>query len=197
MPFYFLLITHRRLEQFIHDSDSRKKLEERFKMHRLDMGSNTAFMLIRNAIQVTPDLESEWTNIKSNLWLNVEKIVGETLISYDDSIKKDDLKELLPLHPYAAFMLQILAREINSNQRTMFQFLCGDPNELVKLKTNFRWFIENNSYSTWSYLTCDYIWDYFFSDENLDFEDQERNAINFYNTFENQCANEEESVYLK
>jgi hypothetical protein len=197
IPFYFLLITHKRLEQFMPDQDSRKKLEARFKMRKLEMGSTTAFMLMRNAIQVVPDLKNEWTDTSSILWNNIEKVVNDTLIRYDDNIKKEDLKLLLPLHPYAAFLLQVLAREVNSNQRTMFQFLCGNPDESDKRKSNFRWFIETHSITDWCYLSSDYIWDYFFFDENVDLDDKSRNAINSYNTFENHCTNESQKRILK
>jgi len=39
IPFYFLLITHKVHSQFIYDVDTRKKLEDRFKMKRIEMAN--------------------------------------------------------------------------------------------------------------------------------------------------------------
>lgn len=197
MPFYFLLITHRRHDQFIHETDRRMILEARFKMNKIDMVPTTAFMLMRNAIEVENDLQEEWQNQVANLWFKVEKSVHDSLGVYAKDIKDDDLKGLLPLHPFAAFMLQNISREINSNQRTMFQFLCGDPNASGNTKCNFRWFIENSDISQWSYLTCDYIWDYFFHYNNNDLDEDALNALNHYETFAKQCTKDEEKRVLK
>ena len=197
MPFYFLLITHKRHDQFIHETDRRMILEARFKMNKIDMVPTTAFMLMRNAIEIDTDLNNEWENNKANLWFNVEKMVHNSLGVYAKDIKDEDLKGLLPLHPFAAFMLQNISREVNSNQRTMFQFLCGDPNASENAKNNFRWFIENSDINKWTYLTCDFIWDYFFHYNNNDLDEDAKNAINHFSTFEKQCANENEKRVLK
>ena len=133
------------------------------------MVPTTAFMLMRNVIEIEKDLREEWQNTRANLWGNVEKMVQRSLGIYAQDIKDEDLKGLLPLHPFAAFMLQNISREMNSNQRTMFQFLCGDPNASENTRCNFRWFIENSDVTKWGYLTCDYIWDYFFHYNNIFF----------------------------
>jgi len=56
IPFYFLLITHKAHEQFIYDTATRKKLEARFKMRKIEMADTTAFMLMHNAyLKFEPD----------------------------------------------------------------------------------------------------------------------------------------------
>ncbi len=198
MRFFFVLITHKSHSQFIFaDDDTRKKLEARFKLQRIDMANTTAFMLMRNAIDVVPDLKEEWRHIASNLWYNVEKSVKNTINKYVEDINNDDLKGLLPLHPYSAFILQYISARINSNQRTMFQFLSGDPNAKDIEKHNFRWYIENYDYSGWCYLTCDILWDYFFDFNNEDLDEKARNAISHYNNFYRQCESDNERRVLK
>ena len=197
IPFYFLLITHRRHDQFIYESDRRKILEARFKMNKIDMVPTTAFMLMRNAIEIEHDLRDDWNNICANLWFNIEKMVRNSLNIYADDIKDEDLKGLLPLHPFSALVLQFISREVNSNQRTMFQFLCGDPDTSEITQHNFRWFIENHDLTNWCYLTSDYIWDYFFHYDNMDLDEKAKSAINHYFTFENLCKNEDEKRVLK
>lgn len=197
IPFYFLLITHKAHEQFIYDSETRKKLEARFKMRKLEMADTTAFMLMCNAIEVEPDLREEWSNISNNLWFKVEKTIKITINRYSDNIKNNDLKGLLPMHPYAAFILQDISSKVNSNQRTMFQFLCGDPNTNELTKHNFRWFIDRHDAKDWAYLTCDFIWDYFFEFDNVDLDEKSKNLISHYNNFVGQCEYESEIKVLK
>jgi len=197
IPFYFLLITHKAHEQFIYDTDTRKKLEARFKMNKIEMAGTTAFMLMRNAIEVEPNLREEWGDITSNLWFKVERTVKNTINKYSEDIKNKDLKGLLPMHPYAAFILQDISSKISSNQRTMFQFLCGDPNTNEATKHNFRWFITKHNVNDWAYLTCDYIWDYFFEFDNVDLDEKAKNMLIHYNNFVRQCGNENEERVLK
>lgn len=197
IPFYFFLITHKTHSQFIHDTDTRKVLEARFKMSKIEMANTTAFMLMRQTLDFVPDLKADWDNISSNLWINVKKSVENTIKKYSDDINDEDLKGLLPLHPFAAFLLQWISESVNSNQRTMFQFLCSDPNASGTEKHNFRWFIQNHDINKWPYLTCDYIWDYFFELNNDNLDDKAKNAIIHYNTYYKQCENENEERVLK
>jgi len=203
IPFYFLLITHKSHSQFIHDVDTRKKLEDRFKMQKIEMANTTAFMLMRQALDFVPDLKNEWDNIGHNLWTVIEKSVGNSINKYVEDVNNNDLKTLLPLHPFAAFILEQISSTINSNQRTMFKFLCGDPDDSGARKHNFRWFIENHEYDLdkWHYLTCDYIWDYFFgeslNDSKVDLDERAKNAIIHYDSFYQQCANKNELRILK
>ncbi|MDI6781224.1 MAG: hypothetical protein QME49_03845, partial [bacterium] len=197
IPFYFLLITHKAHEQFIYDTDTRKKLEARFKMKKIEMADTTAFMLMRNAIEIEPDLSEEWSNITPNLWVKIERTVRNTINEYSEDIKNEDLKGLLPMHPYAALILQDISSKISSNQRTMFQFLCGDTNVNGITKHNFRWFIAEHNVNDWAYLTCDYIWDYFFEFDNVDLDEKAKNVLIHYNNFVRQCENENEERVLK
>ena len=41
----------------------------------------------------------------------------------DYNIQDDDFRALLPMHPYAAYLLKFIAKDISSNQRTIFQSL--------------------------------------------------------------------------
>jgi hypothetical protein len=154
-------------------------------------------MLMRNAIEVKPDLREEWQNILSNLWFKVEKTVKNTINRYSEDIKEEDLKGLLPMHPYAAFLLQDISSKISSNQRTMFLFLCGGPVATELTGHNFRWFIGEYDVNNWAYLTCDYIWDYFFYFDNVDLDEKSKSMISYYHNFAGQCQNENEKRVLK
>ncbi|KJU83051.1 hypothetical protein MBAV_004751 [Candidatus Magnetobacterium bavaricum] len=196
-PFYFLLITHLTHAQVISAPQSKKRMEARFKLRTIEMPDTTAFMLMGKAIQTVPELKNEWDIISEDLWSRVEGMVTATIMQYAGNIKKEELKALLPLHPYAAYMLKIISAVISSNQRTMFQFLSGDSGQDRQGRHNFRWYIENHSVAEWCYLTSDYIWDYFFYLDNPDLDKDTRSAIIHYNSFENQCGDEGEKRVLK
>ncbi|KJU85633.1 hypothetical protein MBAV_002176 [Candidatus Magnetobacterium bavaricum] len=123
------------------------------------------------------------------------RMVTKTITKYE--IKEEELKALLPLHPYAAYMLKIISAAISSNQRTMFQFLSGEIGQDKQGRHNFRWYIENHSIDHRCYLTSDYIWDYFFNINNPDLDEGTKSAIIHYDSFENQCGDEGEKRVLK
>lgn len=196
-PFYFVLITHKSHEQFIYDNDTRQKIEARFKLRKLDMADTTAFKLMRNAIEIRPDLKEEWENNQERMWSWLEQRVKKTINEFSEDIKNEDLKGLLPMHPFTSLLLQDISSKIGSDKRTMFQFLCEPSFQNGEEKHNFRWFIENNNIDTWPLLTPDYLWDYFFDEANTDLDEKARNTINYYYSFERQCDNEDETRILK
>lgn len=124
--FYFFLITHSAVGQLIRDQQARKIIEARFKLTRIELEESTAFKLLGQAIRHEPDLINEWNKIVDELWGGVKRGCVDVIKGKDISIKDSDFRELLPLHPYAAYLLKIIAKDISSNQRTIFQFLSGD-----------------------------------------------------------------------
>lgn len=115
----------------------------------------------------------------------------------DISIKDSDFRELLPLHPYAAYLLKIIAKDISSNQRTIFQFLSGDYSDDNRI--NFKSFIEHNAYEfgKWNYLTADYLWDYFFTINNVDLDSTFTATISHYNNYASLCQSDNQRKVLK
>lgn len=196
IPFYLFLITHKAHEQFIFDADSRKKLEARFKMERLEMADATAFELMANSIEIDPNYKNEWETINRDLWFKTEKVF-KSIKKYSEHIQEEHFKKLLPLHPYSALILQDIASKISSNQRTMFQFLCGAYDYRGEIKHNFRWYIDNHNRDSWNLLTCDFIWDYFFEPGNVDLEQMHIDLMSHYAMFEGQCPNEDWKRVLK
>lgn len=184
ISFYLFLITHSGA-QIINDQNAKKVIEARFKIKPIDMAETTAFILMGKAIKHDLDLRSEWDKISSALWGKVELSTKNTVIKYAKDITASELYALLPIHPYAAYLLKVISTEISSNQRTMFQFLSGDYLEGDKIRKNFRWFIDNHNdeMGSWNYLTADYIWDYFFTDDNVDLSDAFKSAIAQYDNY--------------
>lgn len=182
--FYLFLITHSGTE-IIHDLQARKVIEARFKMRPFEMADTTAFMLMGQALKVNPDLANEWDKTKNELWNQVERDTKKHLIERAPEITYEELKKLLPIHPYAAYLLKVISKDISSNQRTMFQFLSGEYDTEENHKTNFRWFIDShtNELRNWNYLTVDYLWTYFFTEENPDLDTIFKSAMSLYNNY--------------
>lgn len=195
--FYFFLITHSAVGQLIQDQQARKIIEARFKLTRIELEESTAFKLLGQALRHDTDLLDEWNSISDELWYFVKRGAVEIIKGKDFSIKDADLKELLPLHPYAAYLLKIIAKDISSNQRTIFQFLSGDYSDDNRI--NFKSFIERNAYEfgKWNFLTADYLWDYFFTANNVDLDSTFTATISHYNNYASLCQSDKQRKVLK
>lgn len=193
LSFYFFLITHSDANQLITDSTQRKIIEARFKISNIALAESTAFQLMAQALMIEPDLKSEWAKISLELWESVQRDAANFIIKRDESIKLDDMKKLLPIHPYAAYLLKFIAQSISSNQRTMFQFLCAAGNGTFKNFIDSRGF----EYGGDNFLTTDSLWDYFFQEDNPDIDKTFLDAMGHYNNFAPACKNDNQRRVLK
>ena len=193
LSFYFFLITHSDAKQLIKDSIQQKIIEARFKMTNIELAESTAFQLMAQALMIDSDLKNEWEKISLELWESVQRDAANFIIKHDESIKLDDMKKLLPIHPYAAYLLKFIAQVISSNQRTMFQFLCAAGNG------TFKNFIDSYGfeYGGDNFLTTDFLWDYFFQDDNPDLDKTFQEAMGYYNNFAPSCKNDNQRRILK
>lgn len=185
---YLFLITHSSAGQLIQDKGSKTIIEARFKLDTIELEESTAFKLLGQALHHEPDLTTEWTNTSNQLWDGIKRGCVDVIKDKDYNIQDSDFKALLPMHPYTAYLLKFIAKDISSNQRTIFQFLSGDYSG-DKDKTNFKWFIEHFAfeYGKWNYLTADYLWDYFFKTNNVDLDATFIQTISHYNNFAPIC----------
>lgn len=188
---YLFLITHSSAGQLIQDQASRKIIEARFKLDTIELGESTAFTLLGAALRRNPDLETEWAHIREQLWEDVRRAAA-FIQDKDISVRDGDFVNLLPMHPYAAYLLKFIAKDISSNQRTIFKFLSGGYSDEEDQK-NFRWFIEHFSYDygSWNYLTVDFLWDYFFRETNVDLDAAFTQVISHYHNFAPLCDDPE------
>ena len=185
---YLFLITHSSAGQLIQDKGSKTIIEARFKLDTIELEESTAFKLLGQALRHEPDLLEEWNQTNNQLWDGVKRGSVDVIKNKDYNIQDDDFKALLPMHPYAAYLLKFIAKDISSNQRTIFQFLSGDYSD-DEDKTNFKWFIEHFAfeYGKWNYLTADYLWDYFFKTSNVDLDTAFIQTISHYNNYAPLC----------
>lgn len=197
ISFYFFLITHSSMTQLIKDPGARKVMEARFKMSQIGLEERTAFTLLGYALHHDPDLKREWDAKCEELWDGVSKGAVRVIRNKDITIMDDDFRKLLPMHPYAAYLLRVIAKDISSNERTIFKFLSEEVSD--EKYPNFKWFIDNVSYEygKWNYLTADYLWDYFFNTNNIDLDNTFVTSISHYNNFASMCQNDNQRRVLK
>ncbi|NYE57523.1 hypothetical protein [Carboxydothermus ferrireducens] len=194
IPFYWFLVTHRDLAQFTAlDEDNRRKLLDRFHTCRLEMEEVTAYTLLGNAVEALPGKEEEWEDKRETLWQEVERILLHLNVLGLDKLNRGEAKKLVPIHPYAAYLLSQISKFYSSSQRTLFNFLKSD--ELG----GFRWFIRENPRDDWYWLTADCLWQYFFeSSENLTEMSEALNlALSHYESVKENIENEEERKILR
>jgi len=189
MPFYLFLITHKSPKTFRRiDDETRRKILERFHNFHFEMRPVTAYQLMANAIEVKKDVQEEWKIKKESLWGRVEKIAVNLL---GDEARKEDFKGLIPLHPFTAFLVATISRQFSSNQRTLFRFL-SEQNEY-----SFIQFMREYPRDDWYWLTPDFLWDYFFRDDNSELTESIRYLIGYYRSRVDQITEEKQRKIFK
>jgi len=174
MPFYLLLVTHRSPDQFRNiDDATQRKLLDRFHNIHFEMKPVTAYQLMGNALEVKPQLRGVWETRRETLWGQVEALTVHLLAH---EARKEDFKGLIPIHPVSAFLLSKIAREFTSSQRTLFRFLKEETGDELSFTT----FLRNYPSENWLWFTADYLWDYFFRDDNPELTDRVRDMIAYY-----------------
>ena len=179
IPFYFLPVTHVTPESVGRraslDENTAKKLFDRFHKVRFELQPVTAYELATGAIEVLPEKEEDWEEQKEILWgADLAETAGR-LVAEEEGVSIEHLKNLLPLHPYAAYLLAEIARRHSSSQRSLFKFIKDD-------EAGFSWFIKNNPQDEDGpfWLLADKLWDYFFSEgAPEDFPDHVRPLVSF------------------
>ena len=155
--FYLVPVTHMLIEAYFGESAiNPQKSNDRFYFRNLQMPTDTAFKLARYAMKDIPEKKEEWDIEKKNLWEAVRGIVEYHFDS--NEVRKESFRDILPIHPMAAFLLKFLSEAAGSNQRSIFEFLKGsaDGHEFQDFITRGGPAIKNMQF-----LTVDYLWKYF------------------------------------
>lgn len=196
IPFIVTIVTHVSHGQLAL-VDNQKIMDRFAPTIEIKLPDNMAFKLIGKALAIIPDQKMNWDRIKNDLWENVEEAGRNVINSTKSSISEDDFKQILPFHPYAALLLKHLSSLFNSNQRSMFEYIKDGQADFKS--NNFKSFIHRNGpYSSTPYLTCDVLWDYFFSDRNASLGKGLENLHHAYlRAADNKSLDEEAKAILK
>lgn len=161
-PFYFILVTHNVTHIFPETDNDWKKILGRFvnPICNIELPENIAFRLMGAAMEKNSDTQvlSEWEDTSDELYDRTTD--SRQLVKGKARITDNELKNILPIHPYTALLLKHISSAFDSNQRSMFDFIKNDRGDEIK---GFQWFIDNCSpFDDNPLLTIDMLWDFFY-----------------------------------
>nr|WP_031492453.1 hypothetical protein [Succinivibrio dextrinosolvens] len=161
-PFCLMIVTHKSEGFFsVSDPDKKKTLDRFVKPVSISLPKNIAFALMHEAMKVTDDeaLAKKWEKHKASLDKRTSNSRNEITREFNE-LTESDLSNVLPIHPYAALLLQHISIYFTSTARSMFNFIKNDEGEDVHA---FQWFIDNYDFtSSNSFLTVDMLWSFFY-----------------------------------
>ncbi|NLD15978.1 MAG: hypothetical protein GX666_00155 [Tissierellia bacterium] len=196
-PFYFILVTHDVSHMFPETDKTWRHLQGRFIVPKcnIELPENMAFHLMGAAMSKTDDsvLLDEWNDTVEELYDRTQE--SRELIKKKARITDDELKNILPIHPYTALLLKHISSAFASNQRSMFDFIKNDSGEKIK---GFQWFIKNCSpYDDNPFLTVDMLWDFFYGKGKEDLSPEIRSILDCYGRSSTQQLDRDEKRVLK
>ena len=160
-PFCLMIVTHKAEGYFSDGDPDKRKILDRFvpPIH-ISLPENIAFALMHEAMKVTEDeaLVAKWEKNKKSL--NTRTNSSRTAVRNKIGLSDIDLSNVLPIHPYAALLLQHISIYYTSTARSMFNFIKNDEGDDVKA---FQWFIDNYDFSSQNpFITIDMLWSFFY-----------------------------------
>lgn len=193
--FFFVPVTHRSEGLFDKSDSDKKKILDRFMPPiRIELPDAIAFQLIGAALKKDDKKQEDWDKIAQNMNDDIteaRKKVGAEVKASDEVMKK-----ILPLHPYSGLVLKYLAEKLQSNQRSMFDFIISDFGDDTKA---FQWFIDNRGPfdDKEKYMTIDYLWDFFYKRNNSLLPLEIRTILDAHNRSNAKQLDEEQQIVLK
>ena len=163
-PFFMCLIVHKDSSWLSNvGEDTYNRIVHRYHSMEFHVSEGAAYELIGNSILVRAGMESQWGRIQDKLMKSISKHFAD-FDNLDMSNKKEQFRQLCPLHPMTLSMLAIVAQNFGASQRTLFRFM-KDRKESAQ-NVGFIYYINNYGYDSWPWLTADFLWDYFFMRES-------------------------------
>ena len=153
----FLFLISHRVESQSTDNKAKDitKMSDRFDEIDYKMDSLSTYLIMRHSFTI-PDVES---NEQFKAFKNtVLPKIGEVLdfLTHGNAEQVSHIKELLPMHPYTAFLCSEVSNFIGSSNRSVIKFMHdGD--------SGFEAFLNNeNCYDVDMLMTADTLWDFFY-----------------------------------
>lgn len=158
--FCLMVVTHKSPESLKIDEDDRRKIRGRFLQPSdvLSLPVNMAFKLLADVLQKKKGKEGDWKQIEDTLNRNLK--TSRARVAASTGIDESELRDVLPLHPYAALILKHLSSSFLSDQRGMFDYIKAPHGET----NDFQSFIRTTDpiADTWNLVTVDLLWDFFY-----------------------------------
>ena len=178
-PFCLLIVTHKAEGYFSDgDPDKRKILDRFVSPIHISLPENIAFELMAQAMRITDDVDkaAKWEKNKASL--DKRTMQSRTAVKNKINLSDRDLSNVLPIHPYAALILQHISIYYTSTARSMFNFIKNDEGEDVKA---FQWFIDRYDFSSQNpFVTIDMLWNFFYETGSQKLADGIREVLSCY-----------------
>lgn len=181
-PFFMFLIVHRSPGWL---SQIGEEIYERIihRYHSLDfhISETAVYDLIGNLIIAREGMEIQWRTLQDELIKSIDKNFAD-LDNADVSNKKEQIRNLCPLHPMTLSLLALIAQNFGASQRSIFRFM-KDSKESEQ-NVGFIHYINHYGPNDWHWLTADFLWDYFFTRESdvRNFSSEAKDAYQHYMT---------------
>lgn len=159
-PFCLMIVSHKAEAYFSDNDPDKRKILDRFINVSISLPENIAFELMAQAMKVTDDtdLAAKWERHRKSL--NSKTMQSRTQVKSKINLSEQDLSNVLPIHPYAALVLQHISIYYTSTARSMFNFIKNDEGDDVHA---FQWFIDNYGFASQNpFLTIDMLWSFFY-----------------------------------
>ena len=158
-PFYFIIVTHQTGSIITNVDQGWSVVKQRFDFSEITLPDNIAFDLISHAFSKKPAANENWNAISDDLYRSVPNSTKAVKTAAGLTDVKA-VKDILPIHPYAAMILKNIAQAFEANQRSMFDFIKTAKDDDVKA---FQWFISNTTPDDERpFLTVDLLWNFFY-----------------------------------
>lgn len=204
-PFYFMIVSHESRSLFLNAETAKKILDRFVPPIKIELPENMAFRLMAQAMKTTQDkiLKSEWEEYKGELTDDLvgvcnyitSSMKGTSTLGQKTILSEEELKAIVPIHPYAALMLKHLSVAFSSNQRSMFDFIIS--NDMTDAKA-FKWFINNyGPLDSPNLLTIDMLWDFFYGKGQNGLNDDVRVILDSYSLLRSDKMTPNEQQVLK
>ena len=195
--FYMIIVTHNVTHIFPETDQDWRKIMGRFlqPICNIELPENMAFRLMGEAMREKNDtqIKADWQETRDILYERTHE--SRQLVKNKAGIDNDELKKILPIHPYAALLLKHISSAFDSNQRSMFEFIKNDRGEEIK---GFQYFINNcGPYDENPLLTIDMLWDFFYEKGKEFLSHDIRTILDCYSYASNKNLNNEEQRVLK
>ena len=178
-PFCLLIVTHKAEGYFSDgDPDKRKILDRFVSPIHISLPENIAFELMAQAMKITDDPEKAIKWERNKVSLERRTAQSRTAVKNKINLSDNDLNNVLPIHPYAALILQHISIYYTSTARSMFNFIKNDEGEDVKA---FQWFINKYDFSSPNpFVTIDMLWNFFYETGSQKLADGIREVLSCY-----------------
>lgn len=175
-PFYLIIVTHKSAGLFDDADKDKSKILDRFIKPTciIELPENMAFQLMGAAMEKNSDeaVLEDWEMTVDDLYDRTHD--SRKIVKSSANISDEELKNILPIHPYTALLLKHISSAFDSNQRSMFDFIKNDRGDEIK---GFQWFIDNYGPDDDNpLLTIDMLWEFFY-DKGKEYLSQDIRSI--------------------